>query len=43
MRGIEAEVEDIKQHIIEIPKKMDELMYEREITALMKLAEKSVS
>jgi len=43
MMGIEAEVWDIKQYIIEIPKKMDELMYEREITALMKLAEKSVS
>jgi len=26
MMGIEAEVWDIKQHIIEIPKKMDELM-----------------
>jgi hypothetical protein len=43
MMGIEAEVWDIKQHIIDIQKKMDELMYERDITALMKLAEKSVS
>ncbi|MCD6213358.1 MAG: hypothetical protein J7J46_00085 [Candidatus Desulfofervidus sp.] len=40
---IEAEIRDIKQHVIEISKKLDELMYEREITAMMKLAEKSLS
>jgi len=40
---IETEVRDIKQHVIEISKKIDELMYEREISAMMKLAEKSLS
>jgi len=43
MVNIESELKDIKQHIIEISKKLDELMYEREITAMMKLAEKSLS
>ena len=43
MMNIESEVRDIKQHIIEISKKLDELMYEREISAMMKLAEKSLS
>ena len=41
--SIETEVRDIKQHLIEISKKIDELMYEREITAMMKLSEKSLS
>lgn len=41
--NIEAEVRDIKQHVIEISKKIDELVYEREITAMMKLSEKSLS
>ncbi len=40
---IEAKVRDIKQHVIEISKKIDELMYEREITAMMKLAETTLS
>lgn len=39
---IEAEVSEIKQHVIGISEKMDELIYEREMTALMKLAEKSL-
>jgi len=43
MMEIEAEIRDIKQHVIEISKKLDELMYEREITAMMKLAEESLS
>ncbi|MGB2726923.1 MAG: hypothetical protein WBD09_00400 [Halobacteriota archaeon] len=43
MMNIEAEVRDIKQHVIEISKKIDELVYEREITAMMKLSEKSLS
>ncbi|MHC1611179.1 MAG: hypothetical protein ACXQTW_06245 [Candidatus Methanospirareceae archaeon] len=30
-------------YVIEISKKLDELMYEREITAVMKLAERSLS
>ena len=41
--GIEAEVREIKLHVIEISEKIDELMYEKEITAMMKLAEKSLS
>ena len=43
MMNIESEVRNIKQHIIDISKKIDELMYEREISAMMKLAEKSLS
>lgn len=43
MMDIESELRDIEQHIIEISKKIDELMYEREISAMMKLAEKSLS
>jgi len=43
MMNIEAEVRDIKQRVIEISKKIDDLMYEREITAMMKLTEKSLS
>src|SRR4030042_1961096 len=39
MMNIEAEVRDIKQRVIEISKKIDDLMYEREITAMMKLSE----
>jgi hypothetical protein len=41
--NIESEVRDIKQHVAEISKKIDELMHEREISAMMKLAEKSLS
>jgi len=41
--NIETEVRDIKQHLIEISKKIDELLYEREITSMMKLAEKTLS
>ena len=41
--SIEAEVKDVKQHVIEISKKIDELLYEREIVSMMKLAEKSIS
>ncbi len=43
MMKIESEVKDIKQQLIEISKKIDDLMYEREITAMMKLTEKSLS
>lgn len=43
MMGIEAEVRDIKLHVIKISEKIDELMYEKEITAMMKLAEESLS
>jgi hypothetical protein len=41
--NIEAEVRDIKQHIIEISKKIDELLQERETVSIMKLAEGSLS
>jgi hypothetical protein len=43
MMNIEAEVKDIRQRVIEISKKIDDLMYEKEITAMMRLAEKSLS
>lgn len=43
MMNIEAEVRDMKQYIIEISKKIDELLYEREIVSMMKLAETSLS
>jgi hypothetical protein len=43
MMNIDAEVRDIKQRVIEISKKIDDLLYEREITAMMKLSEKSLS
>ena len=41
--SIEAEIKDMKQHLIAISKKVDELLYEREIVSMMKLAEKSLS
>ena len=41
--NIEAEVRNIKQHVIEISRKIDELFYEREMTSMMKLAEKTLS
>ena len=43
MMNIEAEVRDIKERVIEISNKIDDLMFEREITAMMKLTEKSLS
>jgi len=41
--NIEAEVRDMKQRIIEISKKMDELLYEREAASMMKLEERTLS
>jgi len=41
--NIEAEVRDIKQHLIDISKKIDELKYDREIISIMKLSEKSLA
>jgi hypothetical protein len=41
--NIEAEVRDMKQHIVEISKKIDELLQERETISMMKLAERSLS
>ena len=43
MMNIEAEVRDMKQHIVEISKKIDELLRERETSSMMKLAESSLS
>ncbi|KCZ72221.1 hypothetical protein ANME2D_01625 [Candidatus Methanoperedens nitroreducens] len=40
--NIDAEVRDIKKYVIEISRKMDELLYDREITAIMKLSETSL-
>lgn len=43
MANIEVEVKDIKQRIIEIYGKIDELLYEKQIVSMMKLAEESLS
>jgi hypothetical protein len=43
MMNLEAEVRDIKRYVIEISKKVDELLYEKEIVSLMKLSEKSLT
>jgi len=43
MMDIDAEVRDIKQHIIQISEKIDRLLRERETVSMMKLAEKSLS
>ena len=40
---MKTELEDIKQHLIEISKKIDELMYEGEIISMMELSESSFS
>ena len=41
--NLEAEIRDIKQHVLEISRKIEELMYEREVVSMMKLAERSLS
>lgn len=43
IQHLEAEIKDIKQHLVEISKRIDELMHEREITAMMKISEQSLS
>jgi hypothetical protein len=43
MSDIEADIKNIKQQITEISKKMDELLYEKEISSLMKLSDSSLS
>jgi hypothetical protein len=40
---LETEVKDIKKYVIEISKKIDELLYEKEIISMMKLSERSLS
>jgi hypothetical protein len=39
---VEAELREIKQHLMEMSKKLDELMQVREIVAIMKLSKKSL-
>ncbi len=41
--SIEVEIKDMKKQLAEISKKLDELLYEREIISLMKISEKSLS
>ena len=41
--NIEAEVRDMKQYIVDISKKIDKLLQERETVSMMKLAERSLS
>lgn len=43
MINIEAEIKEIKERVIEISRKLDDLMYEKEMLAMMKLSEKSLS
>lgn len=43
MTNMEAEIKDIKQHVIEISKKIDEIVHEREISSMMKLSDKSLA
>ncbi|MFP3899185.1 MAG: hypothetical protein ACLFVD_07755 [Dehalococcoidia bacterium] len=40
---LESEVRDIKEHIIAMSRKLDELVYEREVSAMTRLAERSLS
>lgn len=40
LMNIEAEVRDIKHHVIAILKRIDELVYERDSFSMMKLTEK---
>ena len=40
--NIEAEVKDIKHFLIEISAKLDRLLYEKDIVAMMKLTEKTL-
>jgi len=41
--GIEAEIGEIKKYLAEISKKLDELLYEKEVASLMRLTEISLS
>jgi len=43
MTDMEAEIKDIKQCVMEISKKLDELVHEKEISSLMKLSDRSLS
>ena len=41
--SVEVEIRDMKQHLIDISERIDELLYERELVPIMKLAEQSLS
>jgi len=41
--NLETDVKDIKEHLIKISKMIEELLYEREIVSIMKLADRSLS
>ena len=43
MANIEAEMKDIKQRMVEISEKLDELLNERQIVSIMKLSETALS
>lgn len=43
MMNLEAEVTDIKRHVIEISDKLDQLLHEKEAVSMMKLSEESLS
>lgn len=43
MANIEAEVKDIKQRMVEISEKLDELLNEKQIVSIMKLSETALS
>ncbi len=43
MTNLEADIKDIKEQVLEISKKIDELVHEKEINSLMKLSDKSLS
>lgn len=43
MTNVEVDIKDIKQQVTEISKKLDELLYEKEISSMMKLSDKSLS
>ena len=41
MNEIQSEIKDMKQYVIKISKNVDELMYEKEITSIIKLNSKN--
>lgn len=40
--NIETELKEIRKSILELSKKLDELIYERQLISMMKLSEKSL-
>ena len=41
--NVESEIKEIRKYVIEISKKLDDILYEKEITSIMKLSEKGLS